>query len=167
MHNRCRPDPEPFVIIGSDDRATLDLVSQRLEAMVDLIEGSRALFNTAAQSGNRIQDAPPPRIDRLEFASPLLLEIGVPVAVAAFLAKRVLNVFLVAAQTRESWYRGTSEKYKAVQEEVKADRMTAPEIVQRSKTSPSRKMIESDYADAKSAVKRHARQTVRSLNFLM
>lgn len=87
-----------FVLRGPTDQAqTLDLVGRRLFLFFEVIEGMRALSNSASARQPEPAYAPPPVLSRLSVASPVDLMVELVPQMASMMPYALIAVLLKAA----------------------------------------------------------------------
>lgn len=104
-----------FVLSGPEDQAqTLDLVGQRLYLFFEVVEGVRALSNSASARQPAPAYAPPPVLRRLSVASPADLLVELVPQMASMMPLALIAVVLKAAwdlpAKRKEWLEGTGQK---------------------------------------------------------
>jgi len=107
--------PIRFTIIGQQDEIqTLDLVGRRFYHFFELLEGVRALTNTAGSQIREPVYAPPPVLDRMTIASPAVLLIQLASEIMELvpwaLAAGALSKAWQFPEKRKTWYEGTGQK---------------------------------------------------------
>ncbi len=108
-------EPIQFTIIGQDDEVqTLDLVGRRFYHFFELLEGMRALTNTAGGQRDEPVYAPPPVLDRMTIASPAVLLVQLASELVELvpwaLAAGALSKAWQFPEKRKTWYEGTGQR---------------------------------------------------------
>ncbi len=103
-----------FVLSGPEDQIqTLDLVGRRLYLFFELVEGVRALSNSASARQSEPAYAPPPVLKRLTVASPADLLVELVPQMTAMLPLGLIAMVLKAAwdfpAKRKEWLEGTGQ----------------------------------------------------------
>lgn len=101
-----------FVLSGPEDQVqTLDLVGRRLYLFFELVEGVRALSNSASARQPEPAYAPPPVLKRLSVASPADLLVELVPQVTSILPLGLIAIVLRMAwdfpAKRKEWLEGT------------------------------------------------------------
>lgn len=129
-----------FVLIPDESfENTIDLAGRRLYLFFELIEGFRAIVNSAGAEQVQPVYADPPVLTGLSIASPAVIVIQLADAAKALFPYGVLTSVLVAAgraiDKRKVWHEGSKEKYEAKQANEKAKRDKEKTKQEEAKTS--------------------------------
>lgn len=108
-------EPVQFTIVSQDDEVqTLDLVGRRFYHFFELLEGVRALANTAGSQRENPVYAPPPVLEQLVISSPAVLLVELPLEIVDLVPWALFTAAMLMAwqfpEKRKTWYEGTGQK---------------------------------------------------------
>jgi hypothetical protein len=139
-----------YVLVPSNlDEIAVDVIGQRFIAFFEFIEAARSLVNAVGRQNSTASYAPPPTLDRLEFASPIVIDINIAQAVFLAIPVTVVGLLLKAADARKRWHKGTILKERAEQEKITTRQLQAQELATSKETREEGADVERTYEQAK------------------